>query len=262
MKYSVIVIVFHWTVNLSAQTKLPLAYNDTLFFRSAGGYLVPSEQDQANGYSLVDSFNRNIHTKKIMYIGTHTTMIEFECYDSTYANIDVEAIPIFSVRHGRYNEWFANGVQKLSGFYSNGKREGIFKTFSENGSICKIEEWKKGIYQFTHSSVNNPDSIYCYNVRTTYESLDIISYFSQFMSNELKYPRFTRKKSIEGTVYVAFVVIADGSLKDIKVIKGVEKHLDEEAERVVKSIPKWRPSLYADVSMRFRFILPIKFKLK
>lgn len=191
-------------------------------------------------------------------------MIEFECYDTTYANIDAVAMPVFSVRHGWYIERFSNGTQKVSGFYRNGKRDGTFKTFYQNGDLCKVEEWKNGdnMSVSTRNFFDNPDSLYCYNVLLTYEPLDIFSYFSQFISRELKYPKFARKNKIEGTVYVQFVVLADGSLNDITVIKGVEKHLDEEAERVVKLMKRWRAGLYPHVSMRFTLILPIKFKLK
>ena len=224
------------TTYLLAQKRMNILDRDTLYFKSAGGFLVPSDSSDAEGYGLVDSFNLKVHTKKIMYVGTNQTMIEYECYDVDYPNIDAVAMPVFSVRHGKYSEWYENGEKRVNGSYSNDK----------------IEYFNK---------VGNNTSIHYYYYKS-YRPLEGFSQISKFISTELKYPKFARSKKIEGTVYVEFVVNTDGAFYDIRIEKGVEKHLDEEAIRIIKAMPHWRPSLYATVSMRFKFILPIKFSLK
>ena len=261
MKYlSIYVIIFKSIINLSAQINLSTNHQDTLFFTNASIYLVPTEPSQAEGYSL-DTFNQNIHSKKIMFLGTNIMMIEFECYDKNYPNIDAEAIPVFSIRHGEYTEWYINGVKKLTGFYQNGKRHGVFKRFYENGNVSRIEKWYYGVFQQIDCFDENGSKIETDNSHKMYEYLDL-SILSKFISTEMKYPKYARRKHIEGTVHVRFVVISDGTLHDIQVVKGTEEHLDKEALRIVQAIPYWRIDIQSLMPIRFTFTLPIKFTLK
>ena len=63
----------------------------------------------------------------------------------------------------------------------------------------------------------------------------------EFLGKNTKYPEMARENGIQGRVYVQFVVYKDGSIKDVKVMKGRHATLDKEAVRVVKSMPKWVP---------------------
>ena len=83
----------------------------------------------------------------------------------------------------------------------------------------------------------------------------------EYLRNNLKYPEAAVDVGIEGTVLVSFVVKKDGSIDDVKAVRSVDPLLDEEAIRVVKSMPKWVPAQLngKDVSSQFR--LPIAFKL-
>ena len=66
---------------------------------------------------------------------------------------------------------------------------------------------------------------------------------------------------IEGRVFVQFVVDKDGSVSDVKVVKGIGAGCDEEAERVLKLSPKWSPGKERGRSVKVRMVLPIIFKL-
>ena len=63
----------------------------------------------------------------------------------------------------------------------------------------------------------------------------------KFLIDNIKYPQEALEKKIGGKVYLSFVVNTDGSIEDIKVQKGVHLLLDNEAIRVVNSMPKWNP---------------------
>ena len=65
----------------------------------------------------------------------------------------------------------------------------------------------------------------------------------KFLSTNIKYPVEAQKKGISGRVIVQFVIMEDGTLDQAKVIRGVDPLLDEEALRVVKSMPKWKPGM-------------------
>ena len=75
----------------------------------------------------------------------------------------------------------------------------------------------------------------------------------------LKYPEDAKKNGVGGKVYMSFVVEKDGSLTDIKVIKGVSPELDAEAVRLIKESPKWQPGSAAGTPCRVRYIFPINF---
>lgn len=66
---------------------------------------------------------------------------------------------------------------------------------------------------------------------------------------------------IEGRVFVEFVVERDGSLTDIKVVKGIGGGCDDEAIRVISQAPKWNAGKQRGRSVRVRMVLPIIFKL-
>jgi protein TonB len=83
----------------------------------------------------------------------------------------------------------------------------------------------------------------------------------KFISRQKKYPRAAKKARVEGAVYVSFVVEKDGSVTDVKTIRGIHPDCDAEAERVVKLLPNWEPGTLDGQPVRVRFSLPIKFKL-
>lgn len=63
----------------------------------------------------------------------------------------------------------------------------------------------------------------------------------QYIREHLRYPKDSIHGTVTGRVLVGFVVNEDGSLSDVKVMKGLTPVMDEEAIRVVKSMPKWKP---------------------
>ncbi len=83
-----------------------------------------------------------------------------------------------------------------------------------------------------------------------------------FLQKELIYPEFARNNSIQGTVLVEFVVERDGSVSNARVIVSQHPELDNEAIRVVKKMPKWKPGKQMGKAVRCYFNLPIRFTLQ
>ena len=83
----------------------------------------------------------------------------------------------------------------------------------------------------------------------------------KFLSTNIKYPVEAQKKGISGRVIVQFVIMEDGTLDQAKVIRGVDPLLDEEALRVLKSMPKWKPGMDRGEAVKVRFTAPIMFNL-
>lgn len=82
-----------------------------------------------------------------------------------------------------------------------------------------------------------------------------------FLRKNIRYPASARRMGVDGTVYVSFVVSKDGSISEVKVIRGLSADLDQEAVRVVSMMPPWRPGKQNGKPVFVRFVLPIKFKL-
>lgn len=83
----------------------------------------------------------------------------------------------------------------------------------------------------------------------------------KFLAENLYYPQAAREASVQGTVYITFVVEADGTITDIRVLRGIGKGCDEEALRVIKLMPKWLPGKQRGKPVRVQYNLPIKFSL-
>ena len=82
-----------------------------------------------------------------------------------------------------------------------------------------------------------------------------------YLVNELKYPATAKADDAAGTVFVGFVVDADGHVRDAQVKRGVHKALDAEALRVVKAMPDWDPGMHEGKMVPVEMTLPIRFEL-
>lgn len=83
-----------------------------------------------------------------------------------------------------------------------------------------------------------------------------------YLGNNIKYPVMAKESGIQGKVYVTFVVERDGSITDVKVLRGIGGGCDEEAIRVVASMPKWKPGKQRGKPVRVQYNLPVRFTLQ
>ena len=83
----------------------------------------------------------------------------------------------------------------------------------------------------------------------------------KFISDNLIWPEILNGSCIEGRVIVKFVVTETGELTDIKVVRSLEKHLDEEAVRVIKLMPKWIPAEINGRKISSYYTVPVLFKI-
>ncbi len=84
----------------------------------------------------------------------------------------------------------------------------------------------------------------------------------KFLGNNIKYPAIAKDAGIQGTVYVTFVVNEQGEVRDAKVLRSIGGGCDEEAIRVVQSMPKWKPGKQRGKAVKVQYNLPIRFTLK
>jgi periplasmic protein TonB len=84
--------------------------------------------------------------------------------------------------------------------------------------------------------------------------------FYKYLSENIEYPALAKKMSITGRVFCEFVVNRDGTIQDVKVAKGIGAGCDEEAIRVLKGAPVWKPAKQRGKAVRSRVFIPIVFK--
>ena len=84
----------------------------------------------------------------------------------------------------------------------------------------------------------------------------------QYLSSNIKYPVVAEENGVQGRVIVTFVVEKDGSITDVRVVKGVDPSLDKEAQRVVKGMPKWIPGKQNGSAVRVKYTVPVTFRLQ
>lgn len=83
----------------------------------------------------------------------------------------------------------------------------------------------------------------------------------QYLGENIKYPASAQRANISGRVFVKFVVEDDGSIGEVNVMKGIGFGCDEEAIRVVKSMPKWKPGVQNGKNVRVYYNMPIVYRL-
>ena len=86
--------------------------------------------------------------------------------------------------------------------------------------------------------------------------------FSKWVNSRLVYPEIAKENGVQGRVTLQFTVNADGSVANVKVLRGVDSALDTEAVRVVSSSPKWTPGRQRDRAVKVTYTFPVIFQLR
>jgi TonB family protein len=85
--------------------------------------------------------------------------------------------------------------------------------------------------------------------------------WGEYLQSALKYPEEAKNNKITGKVILTFIVLKNGSITDIKVLRGIGAGADEEAIRVVKESPKWKPGILKGEPVNVAYTMPIFFQL-
>lgn len=149
-------------------------------------------------------------------------------------------------------------IAEGTGAVVSGSKDGLWKGRSETGVY--EERYNNG--KLVEGTIQRDGKTYNYKkVQLEPEYNGGLPAMSAFISQNITYPKKSRRTGAEGVVFVEFVVEKDGTVTKQKVIKGVTAELDTEALRVVSAMPKWKPGLHRGVPVRVRFVLPVKFVL-
>ena len=83
-----------------------------------------------------------------------------------------------------------------------------------------------------------------------------------YLNGNTKYPVVAQENGVQGKVIISFVVERDGSISDVRVARSVDPSLDREAQRVVKSMPRWKPGKQNGSAVRVKYTVPVVFRLQ
>ena len=83
----------------------------------------------------------------------------------------------------------------------------------------------------------------------------------KYVSENIKYPEKAKEDGIQGRVFISFVIEKDGSVSNVKVVRGIGGGCDEEAARVIAGMPKWQPGMQKGKPVRVNYMMPVFFKL-
>ena len=163
--------------------------------------------------------------------------------------------------HGKRKEWYENGQIRKDIDFENGKLNGQLLTHWDNGQLKRKDTYKDG--KLIEGKVWNSDGkeAQYYNFEIMPQFPGGINDLVQYLGKNVKYPKKSQRKGIEGRVLVNFIVEKDGSVSNVRVIESVNDAMDAEAVRVVKKMPKWEPGMEDGEKVRISFNLPIKYRL-
>lgn len=83
----------------------------------------------------------------------------------------------------------------------------------------------------------------------------------QWVANRVNYPDYAKDNNIQGKVFIQFIINKEGIIEDVTILRGVHSVLNDEAIRVVKTFPKWKPGEVCGKNVKVSFQIPINFKL-
>ncbi len=157
-----------------------------------------------------------------------------------------------------YIEGEKSSIQKIiEAQYAN--KVIMFSEFNEETEKMGLIVAVDGIVEIA-DELQSDDNIFLI-VEETATPVGGIAVFYEFIQKTIQYPAKARSLGIEGRVFIEFVVNTDGSISDVKPIKGIGGGCDEEAVRIVSMSPNWNPGKQRGQAIRQRMVLPIIFGL-
>ncbi len=158
-----------------------------------------------------------------------------------------------------YNPEFTQVLEE--GKVKEGKRDSVWIGFDNNGKVVYKEEFAVGKFLKGLRSTNNGDSIN-YTVKEALPSFKGGDReFGKFMAQTIRYPRYAMERNVQGQLIVSFAVNSDGSLSEFKILKSIDRELDEEAVNVLKRSPKWNSAIQNGLPVKASFTMPVSFSL-
>ncbi|POY37814.1 hypothetical protein C3K47_04585 [Solitalea longa] len=157
--------------------------------------------------------------------------------------------------------WFNSGQLKEAVSYKENQLDGEVTTYYKNGQLKRKDVYKIDslIEGRCYDSLGVEKAHTLFHKRPQFPG-GIYS-LTSYLQRNLKYPSSSRKKGIEGKVMVRFTINPTGLITGAYIKQGINNELDNEALRVVNSLPNWEPGIHDGEYVNFQFVLPVIYKL-
>ena len=202
-------------------------------------------------------------------------------YYNLNGNLNEEGAYVNNNRVGLWRTYYYEGQIKTESNYKDGYLDGEQISYDSLGDVTEIEQYRMGelieggnIGDFTYNFESNdnpseevfkivekfplfPGCPNRYNFTRKKECAD--KKFMNFLYSTLQYPADARQLGVIGSAKVSFVIEADGSITEVKVLSGLNQSITEELNRVIALMPAWIPGEQDGKKVRVQFNLPVNF---
>ncbi len=183
-------------------------------------------------------------------------------FRSGHPKLEINYYPYHEKKlHGKLKGWYESGEIQKDIDYENGELNGQLLTYWRNGQLKRQDIYRSGKLSegAVWDSAGSKIQYYDYEIMPQFPGGE--KQLFKHLGKNIRYPKRSRNRGIQGKVMVRFVIEEDGRLSNIRVIESVNEELDAEAVRVIKMMPRWEPGKQDGENVRVTYNLPIKFTL-
>ncbi len=196
------------------------------------------EEESVSSYTRTSSLKDGFYDVTITFLGGQLFMT------GKYMDEKLE------MPHGHFTFYNQNGNKEAEGDYHKGMKVGTWKRWNAEGAPLPDRPYQKAPEESAKPKENSNKA----TVQAGFADLE------NYIEKNLRYPEKAIVNGVKGTVYVSFVVGADGLVKSPKVTQGVHPELDAAAMQFVMGMPAWTPGQRNGVAIESDVILPISFE--
>ena len=258
---------------LIAFSSLSFAQNkrDTIYFDKA--WSVTKQIDSAKYYRIIKEAD-NLYYVTDYFI--HSDSIQMTGAFKDYAQKIKEGLFVYyreggtvsskmiykdGKENGQMISYYDTGELHSTEEFVNGTNHGDFIVYYKNGKIKRKQTFANGVLKQKACYLENGKKTKYFKLSSPAEFKKGREALMKYLADNIKYPKEAQEKGIQGKVYLQFVVSDKGKITNVTLKKSVHPLLDEEAIRVVKSMPEWNPGTFDGKPINSIFSLPITFNL-
>lgn len=188
-----------------------------------------------------------------------------EPYPSDHRAFYASEIPAVMFTTGKYSEHNTErDTQSILDYDTMEKElEYIYNFLLEIAGTSQTLAFRESRVPARGPAYDDVVSYYDCDQRPTFlNSADIAPFMEKWVYPNLKYPEGAVRDGVQGRVMVDFIIDKDGKVTDVRVVRGIDIELDEEAVRVISASPKWKPGRVNGQKVRTSITVPVEFRLK
>jgi len=246
--------------------------NDSVFYNKDGFIQEKSQGAESVELLSTSSENENLliqttffSSGKIKSSSTIDKEMSIDKLKKAYGNLNSNtSLPVKSefmrnrVLNGQTKDWYENGQLRNQLNYVANKLNGEQVYFAEDGTETNHAVFENGkLISGTIPEVKNAADI---EIKPQFPGGE--SELFKYLGQNVRYPIAAHQRKVSGKVVVRFVVETNGSIDRVEVLRSVDVDLDNEAVRVIQSMPNWTPGMKGEVAVSVWYTLPITFTLR